>query len=234
MKSYKCLYFAIPFYLVSALCVAAYLFAEIHPNLVLRPANRLLLLGVFCICAYIGSRILCNVPAISRHKVMRRTFLLFFIAYLSLLLTFTLFDPMFGRDRQVHFIFSDRAVLKNYLANSFNILPLATIFEYVKALFTGSMHLSIIATNLLGNLLALTPMALFLPMFIRKCEKFIFFLLATSLTVLCIEMLQFVFNAGFCDIDDLILNVSGACIAFVIFKTKPVKRLIGKLVFMMD
>lgn len=234
MRSRKYLYCAIPFYLISALCIAAYLFAEIHPNLVLRPTNRLFLLGIFCICAYIGSRILCNISAINRNRVMKRTFLLFFAAYLSLLLTFTLFDPMFGRDRQVHFILSDRTLLKNYLENSFNIIPFATISTFIKALFTKSMRFSIIATNLLGNLLALTPMALFLPMFFQRCKKFRFFLLATSLAVLCIETFQFLWNAGFCDIDDLILNVLGACIAHAVFKARPVKKWIEKLIFEID
>ena len=230
MKTYRYLWFAMPFYLIAALCIGAYLFAEIHPGLVLRPANRLLLLGGFCVCAYIGSFIFCRMPAVNKQKIMKATFFLFFAAYLSLVFTFTLFDPMFGRDRQVQFILSDKALLKSYLENSFNIVPFATIFEYMKALFTRSMNLSTIATNLIGNLLAFAPMALFLPMFIRKCERFGFFLLAVSLLVLCIEALQFLWNAGFCDIDDLILNVSGACIVYAGLKIKPVDKLVKKLI----
>ena len=104
----KSFYLYIPFYLIAALCAAVYLVVEVHPRLVLRPVNRILLLGIFCIVVYIGSYMLCKAPAIDKKKVMKRTFLLFFAAYLLLILTFTLFDPAFGRDRQVRFVFSDR------------------------------------------------------------------------------------------------------------------------------
>lgn len=172
----------------------------------------------------------CKTPTISKNKVMKITFFVFFVLYLSLLLTFTLFDPMFGRNGHINFILSDRVLLKNYLTNSFNIIPFATIFEYIRALLTQSMNFSTIVTNLLGNLVALTPMALFLPMFIQKCEKFKYFVLSTSVTVIVIELLQLIFVTGSCDIDDLILNVFGACIAFIILKAKPIKRIINILI----
>ena len=224
----KYLFLSLPFYALAALCAALYLFAELHPDLLLRPVNRILLLGVCCIGAYIGSRVLCKTPAIDGRKVMKRTFLFFFAAYLLLILTFTLFDPAFGRDRQVRFVFSDRALLKHSLENAFNILPFRTISKYVSALFTHRISFPVIVTNLLGNFVAFMPLGLFLPMFFRKCEKLGYFLLAASLIVLCIELLQFLFIVGFCDIDDLILNVFGACVAFLVLKTEPVKRLVNK------
>ena len=222
----KYLIFCFPFYLLAAVCAIMYLHAEFHPELVMMPGARILLLGITCISVYIGSRVLCKAPMINRNKVMRRTFLLFFAAYLLLILTFTLFDPAFGRNRQVRFVFSDKALLKNSLETAFNIIPFRTISLYLSALFTGGFSLSVIATNLLGNLVAFMPLGLFLPMFFRKCERFVYFLLTTSLIVLCIETLQFLFVVGFCDIDDLILNVFGACIAFLVLRTKPAKRLI--------
>ena len=159
---------------------------------------------------------------------MRRTFLLFFAAYLLLILTFTLFDPAFGRDRHVRFVFSDKALLKNSLENAFNIIPFRTISMYLSALFTRRFSLSTIVINLLGNFVAFMPLGLFLPMFLRRCERFIYFLLTDSLIVLSVETLQFLFIVGFCDIDDLILNVFGACIAFLVLKIKPVKWLVNQ------
>lgn len=224
----KYLYLSLPFYLIATLCTAAYLIAEIHPRLVLRPVNRILLLVVCCIGVYIGSRILCNMPAINKRKTMKRTFLFFFAAYLLLILTFTLFDPAFGRDRQVRFVFSNKALLKNSLENALNIIPFRTISMYLSALYTRSFSLPVIATNLFGNLVAFMPLGLFLPMFFRKCEKLVYFLLTTSLIVLCVETLQFLFIVGFCDIDDLILNVSGACAAYAVLRIKRVKQLVNK------
>ena len=224
----KFFYLCIPFYLIAALCAAVYLVVEMHPRLVLRPINRILLLCIFCIVVYIGSLMLCKAPAIDKKKVMKRTFLLFFAAYLLLILTFTLFDPAFGRGRQVRFVFSDSALLKNSLENAFNTIPFRTIFKYGSALFTHQITFPVIVINLLGNFVAFMPLGLFLPMFFRKCRRFAFFLLVSSLIVLCVETLQFLFVVGFCDIDDLILNVSGACAAYAVLRFKSVNRLITK------
>lgn len=230
MRNLRFIAIAILFYLIATISIFVYILAEISPRVFLNPAGRLFLLGVFCVLTYIGSRILCKTPSISKSKVIKTTFFVYFILYLLLLATFTLLDPMFGRNIQIGFIFSDPVILKKYLINSCNIIPFATILEYIRALLTQSMNYSTIATNLLGNLVALTPMALFLPMFIKKCEKLKYFVLFTSVAVIVIELLQLVFAIGYCDIDDLILNVSGACVAFIILKAKPIKRVINILI----
>lgn len=230
MRSRKYIFFSTPFYLTAALSLSAYIIADILPQMHMRPGIRVLAVGIFCVFAYVGSRILCKTPLISKKKVMRVTFFIFFVSYLYLLLTFTLFDPMFGRSGYESFIFSDRTLLKEYLSKSFNIIPFATIFEYINALLTRSMSISAIVNNLLGNLLVLTPLALFLPMFFQKCGRLRYFALYSAATVAIIELLQLVFVTGSCDIDDLILNVFGACIAFVILKTNPVRRVVDMLI----
>ena len=229
MRNRRFIFASVPFYVLAAVSIAAYMLADIFPRITLSPAGRLVLLGIFCVCTYIGSRIVCKTPAISKKKTMKITFFIFFMVYVSLLLTFTLFDPMFGRSGHRSFILSDRMLLQNYLANSCNIIPFATIFAYIKALASQSMNFSIIATNLLGNLAALTPMALFLPIFIRKCAKWKYFVLTAAAAVAVIELLQLIFVTGSCDIDDLILNVSGACAAFGLLKIKPIKRVVDTL-----
>lgn len=226
MNKLKYILISIPFYLIAVFSIVVYLITDIHPRVVISPEGRLVLLGIFCIFLYIGSHIICKVPAININKIMKTTFFIFFMLYLSLLLTFTLFDPMFGRNGTVNFILSDKMLLKNYLANSFNIIPFATVIEYVKALLAQSMNLSTIVTNLFGNLIALAPMALFLPMFIKKCENFKHFIIFTAGIVVLIELLQLIFVTGSCDIDDLILNVVGASITFILLRTK----LIGKFI----
>ncbi len=226
MNKLKYILISIPFYLIAVFSIVVYLITDIHPRVMISPEGRLVLLGIFCIFLYIGSRIICKVPAINVNKIMKTTFFIFFMLYLSLLLTFTLFDPIFGRNGTVNFILSDKMLLKNYLANSFNIIPFATVIEYVKALLAQSMNLSTIVTNLFGNLIALAPMALFLPIFIRKCNDFKYFVFFTAGIVVLIELLQLIFVTGSCDIDDLILNVVGASITFILLRTK----LIGKFI----
>lgn len=229
MRNYRFILGSIIFYVIALISIVVYMLADISSQVYLNISGRMFLLGVFVLFAYIGSRILCKTPTVRKSKVMKITFLVYFVLYLSLLLTFTLFDPMFGRNTDIEFILSDQTALENYLRHSFNIIPFATILGYIRAIFTQSMNSSTIAINLLGNLIALTPMALFLPLFIQKCDKLKNFVLFTSAVVVVIELLQLIFVTGSCDIDDLILNVFGACVAFIILKAKPIKRVINIL-----
>lgn len=230
MKQRKALWLAIPLYLLATISIGVYLWIEFQPRVLLNPAGRLVLMGAFCLCSYVAGRMLCKLPKVKTELVMKLTFLVYFLCYLSLLLTFTLFDPMFGRPSQPFAFFTDADVRSGYLNHNFNIAPFHTLAEYVSAAFSGGMNMSIIITNLLGNFVALMPMALFLPLLFRKCRKFPVFLVATMLSVITIELLQLVLASGACDIDDLILNTAGACIAFLLLKTKPCWWLMKKLI----
>ena len=54
------------------------------------------------------------------------------------------------------------------------------------------------------------------------------FLLVISIAVIVIECLQIVFLTGSADIDDFILNVSGAAIAYGVLSIRKIKGLINK------
>lgn len=229
-KHRKSLWFALPLYLIALLCMGTYLWFELQPRVMLNPLGRLVLMGAFCLCSYLAGRILCKLPKVKTDRVMKLTFLVYFLCYLCLLLTFTLFDPMFGRNSHAFAFFTDSTIRSNYMEHSFNIVPFRTIAEYVGAVFNGSMNVSIIVTNLLGNLVALMPMALFLPLLFRKCRSFPYFLLATGISVIIIELLQLILASGACDIDDLILNAAGACAAFFLLRIRPFQWLLNKLI----
>lgn len=51
--------------------------------------------------------------------------------------------------------------------------------------------------------------------------------------MIIIELLQFVTLSGVCDIDDVILNVAGACIMFGILSIKPVKAFV-RMIFLSE
>lgn len=230
MKQRKLLWLVIPLYLLALLSIGIYLCIEFHPRVLLNPIGRLVLMGIFCLFSYIAGRLLCKLPRVKTNCVIKLTFLAYFLCYLGLLLTFTLFDPMFGRPSHPFAFFTDSNMRSSYMENSFNIVPFRTIAEYVSAAFTGSMNLSVITTNLLGNVVALMPMALFLPLFSRKCRKFLIFLIAVILSVITIELLQLILVSGACDIDDVILNTVGACSVFFLMKIKPFRWLLDKLI----
>ena len=81
----------------------------------------------------------------------------------------------------------------------------------------------------MGNIIACMPFAFFLPLLFKKQNNLKVFTLTMILIVLIIELLQFITLSGSFDIDDLILNVLGAVILFLILKIKRINQLIHKI-----
>ena len=229
MNKTKFLYMAIPFFLIGLFSIVLYIFMEFQPRILITPLGRIIILGIFCIFTYFGSLLVCKAVKDKKEKIMKCTFAVYFILYIGLLLNFTLFDPMFARRGTGNAVFSDPNLFKNYMTNSFNIIPFSTILMYFNSYLSHEMNFSVIITNIFGNLIALTPMALFLPMLIKKCNKTVLFVIITAIFVIAIELLQLIFVSGSCDIDDLILNVSGAVIAYALLHIKSLNKLIQKI-----
>ena len=78
----------------------------------------------------------------------------------------------------------------------------------------------------MGNLAAFAPFAFFLPVLFNKMRSFKNFLIAMIIIVLTAEISQMILLTGAADIDDLILNVLGATVAFGLLKTKYIDKII--------
>lgn len=110
--------------------------------------------------------------------------------------------------------------LDPYWRNSVNLVPFATVQLYLDS------DLGAIAwANLLGNLLLLVPFGALGPVAWRKLDRFGRILGAGVTISLAIEVLQFakrfVDMLGMTrsvDIDDVILNVAGALIGYVLYR----------------
>ncbi len=61
------------------------------------------------------------------------------------------------------------------------------------------------------------PLGLFLPYFREKYRKLRSFLPAVILLIICVEVIQLFTLLGACDVDDLIFNVLGAFLGFLIY-----------------
>ena len=123
------------------------------------------------------------------------------------------------------FIWSGLTMIE-YIKNSSNFVPFKTISTYIKAFFDGSMNIEIPIKNLFGNLLMFLPAGIYLPYYIRKINKISVFIIAMSIVLVVIEVVQVVARRGSFDIDDYILNMLGALIGFGIWKTEFVKKLL--------
>lgn len=105
----------------------------------------------------------------------------------------------------------------NYVKDGFNLVPLRSLSDQIGALFAGqSVARGII--YLAGNLLGFTPLGYFLPALFARQRKFPVFLITILLAITVLELVQVITMQGTCDIDDLILNATGACIGFWIMR----------------
>lgn len=205
---------AFSFYELAALLLIAFAFCYATP-----PLARLFILIFVCAFIYFGSRFIC--AAIPKHteRIMKISFLIFFALYLALLLTFLFFDSYF-----------ERGLPKDELKEGLiRLVPFSTIGGFAKSISVGGHSAERIATNLLGNLVAFMPLSFFLPLFLRRLRRIIPFTLSVMLFVTLIELAQYVFSVGVCDIDDLILNTFGTIIAFYLLKMLPVRKMIDKI-----
>jgi glycopeptide antibiotics resistance protein len=99
-----------------------------------------------------------------------------------------------------------------------NFIPFRSINRYGSALLIGTHGVSIAVINLIGNIVVFIPMGIFLPIYFDKAKKLLGIVIITIITVLSVEMIQFFTYTGTFDIDDIILNLIGSIMGFVIWE----------------
>lgn len=160
---------------------------------------------------------------------MKNTFMIFFVLYLLLIVTFTLFDNNFGRSG-VNILSWNSEKFNVYIKNSLNIIPFKTITDFIIKFINSDISLNTFLINIVGNIVALMPFGFFLPLlFGKKINNVKKFLIFMTIFTFGIEFLQFIFFTGSCDIDDIILNVFGAIIIYLIMKLEKVKNIVSKI-----
>ena len=209
-------------YVVAILILLFYAIASFKIEMV--EFFRLILLCTSCLFLYFGGLLLSKY--LGNNKPMKINLYIFFILYLMLLITLTLFDSSWGRNG---FAIKD---FKVYIKQSVNLVPFKTIINYIKE-FNSMYSTRQIMFNLLGNICAFMPMALFLPLLFKKQSKFKNFIITMVISILGIEFLQLITTSGRFDIDDLILNLFGAAIMYLLLNIKSVNDLINN-VFLLE
>ena len=112
-----------------------------------------------------------------------------------------------------------------------NIIPFATITDYISSLVSNEINTNIVIINFTTNLLLFAPMGFFISILysdrIKNIKQFAVLMIVSALIV---EVLQFITFRGSTDIDDVILNTIGAVIVYLLMKTKFVKKLLKKVI----
>jgi glycopeptide antibiotics resistance protein len=113
-----------------------------------------------------------------------------------------------------------------YFRENTNFVPFSTVIEFLGYLRReDSIYGDISAENIFGNLAAFLPAGVFFPAVWKKQRRFTSFLLTAAAVIIGVETIQFIAMCGACDIDDFILNITGAVMGFGLSRLNIVKRL---------
>ena len=160
-----------------------------------------------------------------------RAFLFFLFGfYIITLVDFTLIDDNFGRNI-FNFLSWDKGAFKKYINESTNVIPFATVKLFIRGYFDNNLTFWDTVINLLGNFVAFMPLPFFVAVFFNKPKPYFMMFITVLISVITIELLQFLFLTGASDIDDVILNTSGAMLFYYFIKRKRISKGISKLTF---
>ncbi|WP_053956431.1 VanZ family protein [Inediibacterium massiliense] len=147
------------------------------------------------------------------NKFSRRFFCVCFFMY-SLMAWFYLLNPFRSVARYIHHREEEGLMLpKDALANT---IPFKTITMYI--INFNHYNFDIWFNNIFGNMIVFMPFGFLLPFVINKGNSLGQNIKISFLVSSCIEVLQFIFRLGICDIDDIILNIIGSTIGFFLYK----------------
>ena len=216
---------------LSALLLLGFFVSEPKINLLSPPVGtvqlwRCVLLFLICLVAYLGGILLKRRTEIDPMRIL---FVLFLFLYLYLILSLTLLDK--GLRLDANRLMEQGVSPREYYLNWFvNFSPFQSIYTvYIRGLMDGYVSLRYTVLNLLGNLCAFMPLSFLLPALFRCMRRWYCFFSAVLLTVVAVEGLQFWLMVGSCDIDDVILNVGGAMILYLLFLIPPIQRFLERV-----
>ncbi|HEY5560953.1 MAG TPA: VanZ family protein [Clostridiaceae bacterium] len=158
-----------------------------------------------------------------RFKIMKYLLIVIFIFY-NILLVSVLFRNGYRQFRATSVI-----NLIEELKWKFNYIPFKTIKNYIQAYNNGYMGKSIIAENLLGNTLLFAPMGILLTCLFPSLHKFIKFIVVMLIVLISVELGQLLTGLGSCDIDDIILNLSGAILFYGVWNIRFMQLALKKV-----
>ena len=141
-----------------------------------------------------------------KQRTLRVLFLLYILCLLWIL---------FARSRYVPGVpYWDQ--VRQYL----NLKPFHTIRLYSRLLADPVRPIltRLAVYNLAGNVLLFVPMGFFLPLLFDKLGKLWKVLLFTACITSAAEIVQVLILAGSCDVDDLILNLTGTLLGYPLHK----------------
>lgn len=101
--------------------------------------------------------------------------------------------------------------------HSMNLVPFATIREFLEAAGGADYLARHAAVNLAGNVVMFVPLGFFPPALFPWLRSFRRDMLACAAAIVLVECMQYLLWCGSADVDDLILNLCGAAAGYGLF-----------------
>ncbi|WP_236690290.1 VanZ family protein [Guptibacillus hwajinpoensis] len=179
-----------------------------------------IVLGVIC---YIAMRVISALKLKFKYKKpfnwLKELIRMLVVVYTFMVISVTLFPLVLLGDN-------------TYGINSFkslNYIPLTSIFSDIEQIGTAYdgdtlFMLKLIVKNVGGNILLLMPLGFFAPMLLdmyKRLKNTLLLGLLASLSIECLQFVELLLGIGMgrvVDIDDVICNVLGTVLGFLIYK----------------
>lgn len=134
------------------------------------------------------------------RKILKTTVIIVFVLY-SMLMIWELFLGNY----------------RTFIGNrNYNLIPFKTVTDYI----ISNRHYSagILFINLIANIIVFIPLGFLLPIIKENMRSFFRVVFVSFIIILGAESLQYIFNVGIFDVDDIILNMLGVMIGYIGFK----------------
>lgn len=132
-------------------------------------------------------------------KKSSRIFRVIFLLYLAYLFYLVFLSKYYGRAT---------------FHRTYNVMPFNTIMDFLRY----SRSIRAIAINIGGNILAFVPMGFLAPGAFKGLRKFGNAVVLILFFAFSIEIAQYIAGVGACDIDDVMLNLLGGMLGYLMFK----------------
>lgn len=195
---------------------------KISTDLYIPYKETVIILVLITVFAIVGTIILASILTKKELKLnMMFTILcVIMVAYLITLLKVLFFDRT--ELSPTHNIYSKDM-------RTLNLIPFETIKLFQRSWKHGYLNKGLIVSNICGNIVMFMPMVMLLWCLIKKLRKPLLIAIINAVIIIIVEVCQYVFSVGSCDIDDFILNMIGVIIACIIVRCKLFNTICKKL-----
>lgn len=107
-----------------------------------------------------------------------------------------------------------------YLNAMHNFIPFKSVYDLFTAPVLPASVVVRFALNFFGNIFLFIPWGILLPACFERMRSFRRFSILTLITLIAMETIQILTMLGSFDIEDISLNMAGACIGYVIWTSR--------------